>query len=331
MRKTINNRTVFTRCDNANHHEIHYKIVNHILTAEVAEAQGFGPVREAYAAAFEQESAVYQRILKFEETAIIRQDDDARDRTLQFTVQTVETAALSPIPAVRQAGEELRYVTDAFREAWKRDYAANTSEVRKFLAQIRSEKYAASVEALHLTETLALLEEQNEAVAALLSERSAVNRERVEGANMRSARHTLDGRARDMFDVMEAKLTLNHFLTHDATVEAALSPLMDSINAELLWLKRVLAAKGISFGSSDDGTENEDADFETGEESSDGTDSGTGSGSDGGTSSGEEPGNGEDTGTGSEGTGTPDSGDTEGGTTPPPTTGGNDDDEEVVG
>lgn len=305
--KEINATISFGAAKNAQHFEVHGKILTYISDDFAAE-YGFSAKLQKYKDLYAIEAGIFSPNKAFYETSEVVTLDDRRDRGALYLTNRARTAEYSLDEEEAEAGRLLTYAMTPYALGYTKDYDSNSALLRQLIATLRKPEYAAAVAKLGLTPGIDAAEDANDAFGTVYETRYKEYLTRISTETMKSIRPQVDGGAHDTFKAINALYLVNEMTTQDPQVQAALGEVIDNINGRLAWFERVL-----------DGTAEGDAD------NTPDTDGGTTP-----DNGGSDPDNG---GGSDDPTPDPNPGDG-GGETPDPTPGGGggtDDDEEVVG
>lgn len=227
---------------NAEHYQFHAD-VNAAVTAEFAEAQGIGELREAYAALFADEDKAYALSRGLATTADVESLDAARDQWARYIFQTIEAKRISPLDEEREAAERLRVELSAYWNCHSLPYAENTAAVANMTADMQADSLKDDVAAIGLTAATSQLRQANDDFNTAYAGRSSEKLEREASDNMKTVRPKVDEAYRDLVKAINALYTVNALVAKDEAAEAALGGVIDSVNALVLQLDETISKR----------------------------------------------------------------------------------------
>lgn len=229
---------------NTEHLAFHDKVLA-ALTAETAAGLNIGPQRAAYAALFRSEETIFKNRNDEELTKTVREKDKARDSIFTHLRLVVEAYKLSPEPELKAAAEQLSHIIRPYRKANVTAYRENTALINNLLGKLKSTDYAASLEALGMTHTVALLRKANEEFDAVNTERADRRLVRDTSEKMNRIRRQVDEAYHTVAEALDSLYGANELVHHDEQTGQTLSTLIDRINSEVHAFQRSLAQRGI--------------------------------------------------------------------------------------
>ena len=228
---------------NAEHFQFHADVLS-VLTAEVAQAQNIGALRETYASLFADEDTAFIQNQAYESTKEVEEKDRTRDELFLYIKQTIDSNLLCPLAHKKSAALKLDFALTPYRTANSRPYAENTAQITNFVGDMQSAEYTSHVATLGLTEAIAQLEAANNAFNAVYSGRSGEKLTRVSSDNMKAIRPKVDDAYRAVVSAINALYQVNELVTLTQSTSASLGKLIDSINALVIQLQQTLSHRG---------------------------------------------------------------------------------------
>lgn len=135
---------------NAEHFQFHADVLS-VLTAEIAQTQNIGALRETYASLFADEDNAFIQNQAYEATKEIEEKDRTRDELFLYIKQTIESNLRCPLADKKAAAVKLEFALNPYRSASSRPYAENTAQITNFVGDMQSAEYAPYVATLGLT------------------------------------------------------------------------------------------------------------------------------------------------------------------------------------
>lgn len=228
---------------NAEHFQFHADVLN-VLTAEVAQVQNVGSLRETYASLFAQEDAAFIQNQAYEATKEIEDKDRVRDDLFLYAKQTIDSNLLCPLPAKKAAAEKLTFALRPYRSASSRPYAENTAQISNFVGDMQSTEYAPHVATLGLTEAIQQLGEANDTFNSVYSGRSGEKLTRASNDNMKAIRPKVDNAYRTLASAINALYQVNELVTRAPATAESLGKVIDGVNALVIQLQQTLSHRG---------------------------------------------------------------------------------------
>jgi hypothetical protein len=195
--------------------------------------------------AHDDEAEVYRTNQAYRQTKTLTQLDATRDKKFSDVKFAVSFYLRMGSEAQKAAAEAVEFVLQPYRQGPAKGYQDNTAELGKFVTDMAAEPYPAHIAALGLTETLAGLRADNDAFRAAYETRSEDELDRAGHEKIRNLRHKFD----DTWRIVATVLPSLHFVETDAARKTLLGRVIDEINAYILQVKKVLAARGIGSAS----------------------------------------------------------------------------------
>ncbi|WP_455639808.1 DUF6261 family protein [Parabacteroides sp.] len=242
--KEINVKFNFHPSRNAEHYQAHHDLLE-IITVDFVTAFGIPSLREEYQRLFDIENDCYLRNAAYQDTPELQAADRKRDDLFLYNSQSINTAGLSPVEAIAQAGKRLAYVLDPYKKAPRLSYAANTAAVTDFVDKMRETANAADIATLGLTAAIDALDEANKAFNRIYSQRSTELLTRSASENMKSIRSQVDDAFKATASAINAFYQVNELTTKDAEKGRTLAGVIDSVNAVLFQLQSTLSRAGV--------------------------------------------------------------------------------------
>lgn len=241
--KEIDNIPKLAIARNAEHYQFHSD-VSAVLTAELAEAQGIGDLRKAYAELFAAEDKAYALSRGLADTKEVEARDATRDQWARYIFQTVEAKGISPFEDEQEAAERLRVKLSPYWNCHSLPYAENTAAVTNMTADMQSDDEKDDVETLGLTKAVAQLKAANDDFNAAYTGRSSEKETRELTDKMKQIRPQVDEAYRSLAQAVNSLYNVNALITKDAATETTLSAVIDSVNALILQLSQTVSLRG---------------------------------------------------------------------------------------
>jgi hypothetical protein len=189
---------------------------------------------------------------QYDQTASIKHLDRERDGQFRTFKAAVDFYQLGGNAAQQAAAQAVAYMLKPYRDANKKSYANNTSQLRDFTRDVQVAPYAAHLETLGQTEAIAALQATNEAFDTLYNERTAALDDRIHMNKIRELRPQWD----KVYRLVTTILPSLHFIETDAAKKQAIAAVLKSINGFAEQLRLTLAHRGgHSSGGSGTGDE----------------------------------------------------------------------------
>jgi hypothetical protein len=175
-------------------------------------------------------------------------------------ITSVEEALLCEAPDIITAANECRYFINNYKDIFNRPYFESTMFMRKLTIDLRSDKYANSIDCLNLTGYDNLLEEYNNALEEIYEERPSNIPGKTVKAAMYEIRPILDQRFNAFAGGINAFYSSNDMHSiintgqHDKALHATLEHIIDSINDYRMQLDHIVFRR-IHKGKDDSATE----------------------------------------------------------------------------
>jgi hypothetical protein len=187
------------------------------------------------------EEEVYRINREYRQTREIMSLDDLRDRKFGDIKTTVAYYTRMGTEAEQSAAAAIKYVLKPYRKGAGKGYVDNTAEMGKFVLDMSAPPFPEYIAMLNLTATLSDLETTNNNFRDLYEERSDDGLGRAEHENIKQLRRHFDATYRILTYVLPGA----HFTESDALKKSSIASVIDGINAYLLQMRRILAARGM--------------------------------------------------------------------------------------
>jgi cytochrome c556 len=213
-----------------------------VVTPELAENFNFSEVRERCRMIHEKEDKVLMVNQQSLQTEEIRALDKVRDKRLSDFKATVTFYLRTGTEAQREAAQLLDHLLKPSRNAARKSYVENTSELGKFVDDVKGERYAQPLARLGLTAAVPALEAANNAFYDLLQSRSEKRLEQASHEKMPPLRVWFDRNYRFITNI----LSVLYYVEADPLRKQQLGTAIDEINASVEILRKTLKRRGIS-------------------------------------------------------------------------------------
>lgn len=229
---------------NLEHHQLNND-VREVLPPELAEQLHLTPLLTPYLEQCDKEDECVLINRAYEDTAAIKEADHRRDQLFLYMTRYIRTAQLLPIEAKKKAADRLAFVQKPYLGAMRISYMGESGTISSYVQRMKAEEYAADIETLGLTETLALLDEANEQFETLYAKRSGEIHKRVKTGTMRSIRPKVDEAFKQLVEGINALYLANELKEKDPATREALGEVIDKINSYIHQLKVTLIRAGV--------------------------------------------------------------------------------------
>lgn len=160
-----------SRFTNAAHLGFHQRVANRLdLIADLSKVHITTELDE-YKGCINDEKDRTRESRSTEKTVALSEVNQQRERIIPFITQTMAAAEWSPIEDVKLAGRVMRSVFGPYKNLQRERDDEKTALITSMVHDFEKPEYAAHIEALHLTETLQMLENLNNRYIQLREER----------------------------------------------------------------------------------------------------------------------------------------------------------------
>lgn len=227
---------------NAEHYQFNEDILG-VITADFATAQKIEALRTEYADLFSKEDSIYAQTRALAGTAEIEAKDAARDKLSHYIIQMITAKLYSYVEAEELAAGRLKLALTPYWDAHKRPYAENTALATNMTEDMLNADNAADTETLGLTEAANRLKAANEEFKTVYGDRSDAKGARELNDKMKDIRPQVDTAYRALVNAINVLYQSNALVAQDETVEAALSAVIDKVNARILQLNETISLR----------------------------------------------------------------------------------------
>jgi hypothetical protein len=175
------------------------------FTAEQLGIQDLYPVFKAYFQEEDSRIRIERGSAKSEE---IRKKDKDRDQTWNSISKAVEAALICPIEAQVDSAIVLRRVIDLYGDKRKADYPAETASLSSLVTDLLSDTNVVHLNALHITEWVQALRDENNEFRDIFTNRNAELSNRLSG-DVHIARDKVEPALEEITDRINASIVMN--------------------------------------------------------------------------------------------------------------------------
>lgn len=167
------------KLNNAEHSDFHASILQYLQQNSAGSFNCTDAELKEYEAAQQAEENLLGRQSASVLTADIEQTDEERDGILSYFFSQVDTAAKCPMPAQKNAGVDLQILIKPFRGVGRIALSQESTEVRSLIEKLKQQpQQIAAVPGL--SDTITALEQANDKVVQLMSQRTGSEEAKAE-------------------------------------------------------------------------------------------------------------------------------------------------------
>jgi hypothetical protein len=195
------------------HHLQFFRLFKQQVEETGAETLKIAPQFAAWLLLFLVEEGAFKKIPKSAFTEMLQSADGTRDTTFRGMSDANLSGTRHFNPAIAEAAKRIQIVLDTYGNLAAKPQNAETAAINNLLLELRSDKYAADVETVGLTDWLDELDKNNQAYNAIDNERYDESAQRNTTV-MREARAAVDAAYRDIIARIEAIYLLENSEVH---------------------------------------------------------------------------------------------------------------------
>lgn len=192
-----------------NQHLTFHREFEALVEEKTAIVLGVETAHEAYQAAIGNEDAAMMKVAKSAITGEKEEADRERDRLFVGSLETIRISLYHFDPETKAAGTRLSALLTTFQGSDKAEYDDETSRIRNFIQEIRSDKYSADATTIGLTPWMAPLEVANERCAGLADKFNTEQRDKNAVGKVRAVRILTDAEYKKMVERINALTLIN--------------------------------------------------------------------------------------------------------------------------
>ena len=200
--------TGLTRLLNNQHLTFHREF-EALITEKNATTLDVATAFTAYQAAIEAEDAAMMKVVKSAITDEKEAADMKRDELLTGSFELIRVTTKHFDATKCAAAKRLAALLSTYQGSDKAEYNDETSRIRNYIQELRSEKYTADATAIGLTEWIEPLEDANEACATLADQYNTEQRDKNASGKVRTLRLATDKAYRALVERINALTLLN--------------------------------------------------------------------------------------------------------------------------
>ncbi|MDR0749204.1 MAG: DUF6261 family protein [Tannerellaceae bacterium] len=254
--KTVNKfHKLIYRVRNGDHYEFYDEIIS-FVQERIASLGDLLKLWTVFVTVFQKEDDIYKRSQKSAETGDINEANKDRLDQYRLIRGTVETAAFSKDPAVRQAAVKLSLVMNNFKAVSSASMTQASALIKNLIQDLRRPAYAPYVTTLALTAATDALEQYNDAFKALYKEREHSQGEAILEGNMAYIRPLTDKAFTDFTEALDGFYAVAKVSGNTAGMET-FGAIIDHINFVIHNYSNIYAR---ITGASSDGSKNKPGD-----------------------------------------------------------------------
>lgn len=192
-----------------NQHLTFHREFEALITEKNAETLDVATAFTAYQAAIEAEDAAMMKVVKSAITDEKEAADMRRDELLTGSFELIRVTTKHFDATKCAAAKRLSVLLSTYQGSDKAEYNDETSRIRNYIQELRSEKYTADATAIGLTEWIEPLEEANETCATLADQYNTEQRDKNAAGKVRTLRLETDKAYRALVERINALTLLN--------------------------------------------------------------------------------------------------------------------------
>ncbi len=175
------------KLNNAEHSDFHASVYQYLKTVSSGSFNCTDAELKEYENAQQEEEFLLGRQTASVLTVPVQTADAGRDEMYSYFCSQVDSVAKCPIPDQKEAGRQLQLILKPFRGITEIPLAQENAELRSLIAQLRTPQVKKQVDVIMgLEQIINALEEANNKVVALMSERTGAEQEKAECKAKRS-------------------------------------------------------------------------------------------------------------------------------------------------
>ena len=215
----------------------HYSLFHSLLESITQEMAVELKIREywkAFADAFERENEAYLNSQKYANTETVKaakKHCHQRYSALSFQIRAYRK---SFVPEIAEAAERVYFALAPYKGVMVKNYAETIAMVLDLTEKLQTEKYAADVEKLGLTNEVVELRQSAERFQTEVSIRANERLTRTYRVNMVQIRPVVEKAFADLADLITASYLTAAYMDRDAEKAARIEQIIDRMNAEIL-------------------------------------------------------------------------------------------------
>ncbi len=192
-----------------NQHLTFHREFEALITEKTAETLDVETAFATYQAAIEAEDAAMMKVVKSAITDEKEAADEKRDKLLTGSFELIRVSTKHFDATKCAAAKRLSALLSTYQGSDKAEYNDETSRIRNYIQEIRSEKYTTDATAIGLTEWVEALEEANEACVTLADRYNTEQRDKNATGKVRDLRVQTDAAYRALVERINALTLLN--------------------------------------------------------------------------------------------------------------------------
>lgn len=202
--QSFNNRNLLN-----NQHLTFHREFEALITEKNATTLDVATAFAAYQAAIEAEDAAMMKVVKSAITDEKEAADMKRDELLTGSFELIRVTTKHFDATKCAAAKRLAALLSTYQGSDRAEYNDETSRIRNYIQELRSEKYTADATAIGLTEWVEALEDANEACATLADQYNTEQRDKNAAGKVRTLRLATDKAYRALVERINALTLLN--------------------------------------------------------------------------------------------------------------------------
>lgn len=192
-----------------NQHLTFHREFEALITEKNATTLDVATAFTTYQAAIEAEDAAMMKVVKSAITDEKEEADMRRDELLTGSFELIRITTKHFDATKCAAAKRLSVLLSTYQGSDRAEYNDETSRIRNYIQEIRSEKYTADATAIGLTEWIEPLEEANETCATLADQYNTEQRDKNAAGKVRTLRLETDKAYRALVERINALTLLN--------------------------------------------------------------------------------------------------------------------------
>ena len=218
---------------NGEHYSLFHSLLESI-TQEMAMELNILEYWKAFADAFDRENETYLNSQKYANTETVK---EAKKICLQrYSALSLQIRAYrkSFVPGIAEAAERVYFARSPYKGLTTKTHAEIIAMVLDLTEKLLTEKYAADVETLGLTNDVVELRQSAERFQTEVSIRANERLSRMYRVNMVRIRPVVEAAFADLADLITASYLTAAYIERDAEKAARVEQIIDRMNAEIL-------------------------------------------------------------------------------------------------
>lgn len=218
---------------NGEHYNLFYALMKNI-TQEMSRELKILDFWKTFADALEKENEAYLNSQKYANTVTVKEAKKVCHQRYSALSLQIRANRQSFVPEIAEAAERVHFALSPYKRLTTKNYAETIAMMLDLTEKLQTEKYAADVEKLGLTNEVVELRQSAERFQTEVSIRANERLTRTYRVNMVQIRPVVEEAFADLADLITASYLTAAYMDRDAEKAARIERIIDRMNAEIL-------------------------------------------------------------------------------------------------